>query len=343
MDPNGRLIVRRSQNRPQLLPMKPANSPLFTAVSLFSGCGGSDLGLTQAGIVPIWANEISSSACELYTSVTNNAFIENADIRDIDTFPKADILVGCYPCQGFSQAGRRKSSDSINYLYREFDRALRQIKPIAFIVENVDGMRFRQNTTLLRSQLTRFRTAGYRVSWSILDAAAYGVAQHRRRLFLVGIRSGEKKLYRFPTATHGTDPSQLPYVSVKKVISKFKNAPDGSYCAEPFHWYYLSRNRRLEWNQPSSCIVAHWRHVPLHPDSPELVKVGKDSWSFVTDGAARRLSYLECAAIQGFPEPKRFDHCSIRQRFRAIGNSVPPPLFCKVVTSLRQQLSGLSD
>jgi len=314
-----------------------ANS--YTAVSLFAGCGGSDIGLKSAGIAPIWANEINQTACELYKQVTGDNHIECADIRDVDKIPKADILAGCYPCQGYSQGGRRKSDDGINYLYRQFDRVLRQLKPLAFIVENVDGMRFSHNSVLLQSQLTRFRSAGYVVSSQLLDAKDYGLAQDRKRLLLVGIRANEKLRFAFPKPTHGAGAGKLKYASLKSAIWGMREAPPKSFCDEPFHWYYLSRNRRRTWSQRAHCIVAHWRHVGLHPDSPRLVKIGPDCWKFTqTNRTARRLSYLECAAIQGFPNPELFTAGSVRQRFRAIGNAVPPPLFASVAGALLEQL-----
>ncbi len=257
--------------------------------------------------------------------------------RRIDKFPKADILAGCYPCQGYSQGGRRKQDDSINFLYQHFDRALRQVRPKAFVVENVDGMRFAQNTPLLTNQLVRFRSAGYIVMHKILDAKDYGLAQDRKRLFLVGIRSGERKRFIFPGPTHGVSGGR-PCETLKSTIWRLRNAPPDSYNQEPFHWYYLSRNRRRTWRQQSHCIVAHWRHVGLHPDSPPLRRIGADHWEFTRSGNARRLSYLECAALQGFPNPHAFNHGSVRQRFRAIGNAVPPPLFAAVATALVQQL-----
>lgn len=312
----------------------------YSAVSLFAGCGGSDLGLRRAGIEPIWANEISEFACRLFERVTRLQTMHPGDIRKIDRFPKADVLAGCYPCQGYSQAGRRDHASGLNFLYRDFDRALRQIRPLAFIVENVDGMRFSQNHHLLVNQLARFRLAGYRVNWKVLDAKDYGLAQDRRRLFLVGIRSAERLTYRFPPATHGRGPCLPPYKTLRDVIWHLREVPDGSYDPEPFHWYYLSRNRRRTWGQQAQCVVAHWRHVGLHPDSPPLKKLGPDRWVFSRPGKARRLSYLECAAIQGFPNPHAFDTCSVRARFRAIGNAVPPLLFEAVARSLVEQLES---
>ncbi|MEX2120646.1 MAG: DNA cytosine methyltransferase [Pirellulales bacterium] len=310
----------------------------YSAISLFAGCGGSDLGLRAGGIEPIWANEISESACALFERVTGLTTIHAGDIRNYRKFPRADILAGCYPCQGYSQGGRRNNSDGINFLYQEFDRVLRQVRPLAFIVENVDGMRFSHNQHLLRNQLTRFRIAGYRVNWKVLDAKDYGLAQDRRRLFLVGIRSAERLSYEFPAPTHGTDTAR--HRTLRDVIWNLRKSPDGSYDPEPLHWYYLSRNRRRTWGRQAPCIVAHWRHVPLHPDSPPLKKIGPDRWEFTRPGTSRRYSYLECAALQGFPDPAAFDVCSVRQRFRAIGNAVPPPLFEAVARALVSQLES---
>lgn len=313
--------------------------PRFSAVSLFSGCGGSDIGLAQAGIESLWANDISESACRLYRSVTKSDVIHHQPIQEVTKFPFADILAGCYPCQGYSQGGRRNPEDGLNFLYRDFDRALRRIRPRAFIVENVSGMKQKHNAPLLRSQLTRFRSAGYRVDHQVLDAADFGLAQRRKRLFLVGIRSSEKLRYRFPKPTHGPQ-ADSPHRSMRDEIWHLKDAPSGSYNTEPFHWYYLSRNRRHEWDDLSPCVVANWRHTALHPDSPKLVKMGPDEWRFETEGPARRFSYLECAALQGFPAPERFDTCSVEQRFTAIGNAVPPPLFAAVARQLAAILSG---
>ncbi len=287
----------------------------------------------------MWANDANESACELYQAVTGTQnIIRHDNIARVSEFPKAELLVGCYPCQGYSQGGRRNDEDNINYLYQHFDRALRRVCPRAFVVENVDGMRFSQNRQLLRAQLTRFRMAGYSVNWRVLDAKDYGLAQDRKRLFIVGIRSSERKSFAFPKETHGPGRAKR-HTTLKDRIWGFRKAPPGSYNEEPFHWYYLSRNRRREWHQQSPCVVAHWRHVGLHPDSPPLRKLGTDRWAFAEHGFARRFSYLECAALQGFAQPCAFAVRSVEERFRAIGNAVPPPLFAAVAQALVAQLA----
>ena len=247
------------------------------------------------------------------------------DISTIRSFPKADLLIGCYPCQGYSLGGVRDPSCKINYLYREFDRALRQIRPKAFIVENVNGMAFGKNKRLLMNQLVRFRLAGYQVSWKVLDAKGYGLPQTRRRIFIVGTRSDLGIQYEFPEPTHGPE-GFSPYLTQSDALWEMPEWPVGEFCTEPFHWYYLSRRRRHDWNEPSPCIVGHWRHVPLHPLSPPLVRINTDNWRFAHTGPARRLSFRESAALQGFENSYKWERASVKEAFLAAGNAVPRQL-----------------
>jgi len=316
--------------------------PSPRAISLFSGCGGSDYALQKLGFEIVWANDIWQTACDTYSDNLRNPKIECGDIRDFVRFPDAELLIGCYPCQGYTQGGTRNwKGDDRNYLYREFDRVLRKVEAKAFIVENVNGMAFGDNRDLLRNQLVRYRSAGYRVKWAVLNAKDYGVAQNRRRVFLVGIRSDQDFEYHFPESTHGPD-GEKSYVTQRDVLSHLPRWPEGHFNTEPFHWYYLSRKRRYPWGQPSPCIVGHWRHVPLHPSSPPLIRIDTDHWRFSRSGRARRLSYRECAALQGFPRAWRWKQGNVRERFQMVGNAVPPPLFRAVTDSLEPLWKELS-
>lgn len=306
---------------------------LVRTISLFSGCGGSDLALKELGFEVVWANDISEVACKTYED-NLGAVIKLGDIVNFDAFPDAEFMVGCYPCQGFTQGGRRNAEDPVNFLYREFDRVLRMVQPKAFAVENVNGMAYGKNRQLLNDQILRYRLAGYRVAWQILDAQHYGVAQCRRRVFVVGIRSDLKFVFTFPQPTCGGDAGS-PQFSQRDVLDGMPEWPVGEFNEEPFHWYYLSRNRRHEWTAPSPCIVGHWRHVPLHPMSPPLRRIHTDKWVFSRKGRARRFAYLECAALQGFPASFKWKRGSVRERFQLIGNAVPPPLFRAVVSELK--------
>lgn len=301
-----------------------------TAVSLFSGCGGSDLGLHQAGFEILLANDILRYARDVYEANLPETDFRLGDVSGIKNFPQADLLAGCYPCQGFSQGGARDPGRKINYLYREFDRALRLIRPKAFIVENVSGMRHSNHKHLLRNQIIRYRLAGYRVSSALLSANSFGVAQQRNRVFIVGIRADIGVRYEFPTGGEA-----MPKPTIRTALEGMNMWPEGEFNAEPFHWYYMSRNRRRDWDEPSGTIVARDRHVPLHPISPQLRRLGPDRWEFSSDAPARRFSYRECAVLQGFPKSLRFpDSHGMPSRYKVIGNAVPPPLFKAVSAAI---------
>ena len=307
-------------------------------VSLFTGCGGSDAGLIAAGYEIVFANDNSQYAKVMYEANLPETTYERKDIRDIKTFPAADFLVGCYPCQGFSQGGARVSDQKINYLYREFDRALRQIRPRAFVVENVRGMQRSDFAHLLKSQLVRFRMAGYAVDYEILDAAHYGVPQHRRRIFIVGVRTDLGTRFAFPSPTH-TGAKGAKLKTVRDALKGMPEWPTGKFLDHDFHWHYMSRNRRCDWHAPSKTILANARHMPLHPMSPPLVKVHTDKWKWSSDSRRRRFSYPEAARLQGFDKGWVFpEQGSLMQNYRAIGNAVPPAFFEQIGKELLRTL-----
>jgi DNA (cytosine-5)-methyltransferase 1 len=304
-------------------------------VSLFSGCGGSDAGALVAGFEVVMANDVLPYARDVY--LANNPATEYClgDVAGITRFPAAELLIGCYPCQGFSQGGLRDPARRINLLYLEFARALRAIQPKAFIVENVSGMMRKDFSHLLADQIKAFGEAGYRVEKKVLNAQDYGVAQERKRIFIVGLRKDLGLDYVFPEPTHGKDKTACR--TIRDVIGDLPEWPEGEFYDDGFHWYYLSRNRRRDWNQPAKTIVANPRHMPLHPISPELEKIDVDAWRFVSDAPARRFSYREAARLQGFPRDFVFpdsENGSLAMRYKVAGNAVPPPLFEAVARAL---------
>jgi len=306
-----------------------------TAVSLFTGCGGSDAGVIRAGFDVLMANDIIPYAKDTYTANHPETDYILGSVADIESFPKSDLLVGCYPCQGFSQGGLRKADTSINYLYLEFARALNEIRPKAFIVENVSGMVRSNYKHLLDHQLQVFANAGYNVKYKVLNAAHFGVAQERKRIFIVGIRNDFGLEYQFPNVTHG--PELDAYVTIKDAISDLPLWPEGEFYDYDFHWYYMSRDRRRDWSQPSKTIVSNPRHMPLHPVSPVMTKLGDDKWDFTTTDKARRFSYREAARLQGFSKDFIFPetlNSNLTMKYKVVGNAVPPPLFEAVARAL---------
>lgn len=305
-------------------------------VSLFSGCGGSDAGVINAGFNVLMANDILPYAKEVYLANHPATDYVLGNVTKIEHFPAAQLLVGCYPCQGFSQGGVRDPSRKINNLYLEFARALNQIKPKAFIVENVSGMVRKNFSHLLEDQFKVFTEAGYAVKYQVLNAADYGVAQQRKRIFIVGIREDLGVEYNFPAPTHGEGRAQ-PHTTIRQAIGDLPEWPTGEFYDLDFHWYYLSRNRRQGWEDTSKTIVANPRHMPLHPMSPALKKLEHNVWQFETEDRARRFSYREAARLQGFATDFEFPDTvlgSLNMRYKVAGNAVPPPLFEAVARAL---------
>lgn len=189
----------------------------FNVVSLFSGAGGLDLGLELAGLVSVIgkdrAFEVFSSSKEKYDKVrsksifhtiyTNDLFKESnqtyalnfpdsvvqheKDIRKVSKFPACQIMIGGFPCPGFSEGGPRLIDDPRNFLYIHYIRALIQSQPEFFIAENVKGMMTLGKGEVLRQIVDDFAAAGYTVTPHLVNARDYGVPQTRERVFLVGV------------------------------------------------------------------------------------------------------------------------------------------------------------
>lgn len=306
------------------------------AVSLFSGCGGSDAGVIRAGFDILMANDIIAYAKDTYLANHPETEYVLGSVSNIQTFPNAELLVGCYPCQGFSQGGLRQADNKLNLLYLEFARALNLIKPKAFVVENVSGMVRSNYQHLLADQIKVFTEAGYNVKYKVLNAADFGVAQDRKRIFIVGLQSELGIDYQFPEATHGHD-RQSPFATIRDALDGLPEWPEGEFYDLDFHWYYMSRDRRRGWDETSKTIVSNPRHMPLHPISPTLKKLEHDKWAFTSDDRARRFSYREAARLQGFTRDfilPETENSSLTMKYKVVGNAVPPPLFEAVTNAL---------
>mgnify|MGYP002153776000 CR=1 FL=1 len=293
-----------------------------------------DLGFRWAGYDIMYGIDISHVACQTYEK---NLKIEQVckDIRKVKSFPSMcpDVVIACNPCQGFSVIGKRNPKDARNYLYREITRCLKQLRPKFFVVENVKGLAVLYRGKFLNLMVRSFECAGYRVTHKLLDAKDYGVPQDRQRIFIVGIRRDLKCEYRFPDKTHG--PGLKPYVTLRQALAGLPlNPPRDEYYHGDFHFFYMSRNRLRGWDQVSYTIQARARDIPLHPSCPPMKQVGLDRWVFADKAFKyRRLTARECARIQTFPDDFEL-HGPLREKYRQIGNAVPPLLAMKIAESL---------
>jgi DNA (cytosine-5)-methyltransferase 1 len=304
----------------------------FTAVSLFCGAGGLDLGFEQAGFATLWANDFDSDACETHRA-WSNANVVCGDISKIEasSIPDSDIILGGFPCQGFSLSGPRKIDDARNKLYHEYVRIVNEKRPAIFVGENVKGLLTMANGEIINAVIQDFSKCGYNVFYEPVNAKDYGVPQDRERVVIVGFRND----------LNVNDFTIPPYKGESKNIrDALCNLPpfvDSDVSSAPFSSRYMSRNRKRRWTDVSYTIPAMAKQVTLHPDSPDMIKLGTDSWRFGDGGSTRRLSWRECAAIQTFPVDMEF-FGDLTSKYKQIGNAVPVKLANHIAHSIRSIL-----
>jgi DNA (cytosine-5)-methyltransferase 1 len=191
------------------------NNP--TVLSLFSGCGGLDLGFINAGFDVVWANDFFSEAVETYKKNIGDHIVlgDITKIKSTDIPDNFDVLLGGFPCQGFSIANKKRSmSDERNFLYKEMLRIIRDKKPKIFLAENVKGILSIEKGAVFKMIIEDFEKLGYKVDYKLVNSADYGVPQQRQRIIILGNRLRKENI--FPKETHGKD--RLPYVKTKNAI-----------------------------------------------------------------------------------------------------------------------------
>lgn len=288
-------------------------------ISLFSGAGGLDLGLIEAGNQVIWANDIDKDAVETYKENIGTHIICD-DIKNIDvsTIPDGDVVVGGFPCQGFSLANRlRTPDDERNRLYRFFYNTIKAKQPKFFIAENVKGILSLGKGEAIKQIISDFEHAGYITAVNLVNMANYGVPQTRQRVFIIGQRQdlGNQMLFRFPKPTHSKNGTLLKWVSIEEAIGHFPD-PDTEnqvlnhvYSAYKVEYRNFTGHRQTDAAKPSPTILARGN--------------GKGGVCAIPHyNGKRRLSIRESASIQTFPENFRFIG-AMNSCYRQIGNAVP--------------------
>ena len=207
----------------------PKKSKRPTVVGLFSGCGGLDLGFKQAGYDILWANDFDSDSVKTYRHNIGN-HIHLGDISKVatkDIPSNFDVLLGGFPCQGFSVANTKRSmKDDRNFLYLEMLRILKAKKPKFFLAENVKGILSLQKGDVIKMIMDDFSKIGYKCEYRLLRASDYGVPQHRDRVFIMGNRL--KKENPFPLKSHGLHNDLFsgklePLVTAKDALDHLKS------------------------------------------------------------------------------------------------------------------------
>lgn len=314
--------------RKPLVRSKSSSAGRLSVVSLFSGCGGMDLGFIgdfkfgnqhyrRQPFEIVWANDLNERACDAYEFNLKHEIHRGSIANVMNTLPsRADIVIGGFPCQDVSINGTKSSEKGERtILYKDMIKVIKRVKPVAFVAENVKGLTMSHGAKFFEKMLKDFSSiSGYSIYHDIYLAADYGVPQMRERVFIVGIMGKKKFNPPVPILTHMTayealhdleDKPEDPEIS--HIWSKARPSPDQG-------------SRRLKSDKPSTTIRAECH--------------GNQQWHY---RKSRRISLREAARLQSFPDSFTFPS-GMRETERQIGNAVPPVLAWHIARALHEQL-----
>lgn len=331
---------------------------MMKILSLFSGCGGLDLGFEKAGFeIPV-ANEFDKDIWQTFIENHPNTKLIKEDIRKIKEtdFPdKIDGIIGGPPCQSWSEAGSLKGiEDARGRLFYEYIRILKNKQPKFFLAENVSGMLANRHSQAVKNILNMFEECGYNVTLTLVNAKDYGVAQERKRVFYIGFRNDLKIDFQFP---RGSTEKNEKKITLKDVISDLKDTavPSGirnshnekavnnnEYFTGSYSPIFMSRNRVKAWNEQAFTVQASGRQCQIHPQAPKMEKIGLNKCRFVPgkENLYRRMSVREIARIQGFPDTFRFKYKNVDEAYKMIGNAVPVNLAYEIALAIKKTLEN---
>ena len=328
-------------------------------ISLFTGCGGLDLGFEKAGFNVAWASEFDKTIWDTFSLNFPDTALDKRDIRDIPSseIPMADGIVGGPPCQSWSEAGAgRGINDCRGKLFFEYIRILKDKEPLFFLAENVSGILALRHKEAFDKILNKFRSLNYNVSYALLNAKDYNVAQDRKRIIIVGYHKNMGKSFNFPKPSKklmtlrdaiGDLKEPKPAKLYNKTNGCDLKTPNHEYMTGSFSTIYMSRNRVRGWGEPSFTIQAGGRHAPIHPKAPKMKFIEQNKRVFIRgkEHLYRRLSVRECARIQTFPDSFVFKYDNISDGYKMVGNAVPVEfariLAKKIMLDLKNYKYGL--
>lgn len=334
----------------------------MNVISLFSGCGGLDLGFEKAGFkVPV-ANEFDSTIYETFKINHPQTHLIEGDVRKVtkeDIAPylngEVDGIIGGPPCQSWSEAGSlRGIEDERGQLFFDYIRILKEFKPKFFLAENVSGMLANRHSEAVKNIMKLFEEAGYDVTMTLVNAKDYGVAEERKRVFYIGFRNDLNINFVFPKGSTTDDDKKLTLRDIiwdlqdTAVPSAEKNKHNPSainnneYYTGAYSPIFMSRNRVKSWDEQAYTVQASGRQCQLHPQAPKMEKYGKNDCRFVKgkEHLYRRMTIREVARVQGFPDSFQFVYKDTNTAYKMIGNAVPVNLAYEIALSIKEVLEN---
>ena len=331
-------------------------------ISLFSGCGGLDLGFERAGFnIPV-ANEFDKTIWATFKANHPNTHLIEGDIRqvtkeDIEQFIDGEVdgIIGGPPCQSWSEAGSLKGiRDARGQLFFDYIRILKEFQPKFFLAENVSGMLANRHSEAVQNILNLFDDAGYDVSFTLVNAKDYGVAEERKRVFYIGFRKDLNIDFGFPKGSTKDDDKKITLRDIiwdlqdTAVPSGEKNhrnpeaINNNEYYTGAYSPIFMSRNRVKGWDEQAFTVQASGRQCQLHPQAPKMVKVAQNDCRFVEgkEHLYRRMTIREVARVQGFPDDFKFIYEDTNTAYKMIGNAVPVNLAYEIAIAIKKYLEG---
>ena len=279
-------------------------------IELFAGIGGFRLGLEKAhdDFECVWANERDKYACQIYSKNFGGDELYEGDIAGVESesIPDHELLVGGFPCQAFSIAGKRRGfEDTRGTLFFEIARIIRDKRPRLFLLENVRGLLNHDEGRTFETILAAISDLGYNAEWQVLNSKNFGVPQNRERVFIVGyIRDGSG-----PEVFPITGNSESDYV-VPTLTGRYKDGQaNGAYLRE-ITPQGTSQGYRVYDTDGISVTLAS-----------QAGGVGAKTGLYKTKSGIRRLTPVECERLQGFPDGWT-EGVSDSQRYKCLGNAV---------------------
>lgn len=315
--------------------------------SLFSGCGGIDLG-AKGGFTflgkkydsnnaeVVYANDIDDKICDIFDA-NFDISIDRRDIRRVSAneIPKHDLLIAGFPCQSFSilaqNPPRLGFKDERGRLFFEVLRILKFHSPKYFILENVKGLLSANNGKAFPLILDQLKNEGYEVSYKVLNAKDFGVPQKRERVIIVGWRKELNLNYDFSNLIIQSKPTPLGKVLETKIDEKYyfsEKAVKGMLKSNAQTNGLMNKGRVQDPCQPCNTVTAHLAKVTLNGTDPV----------FMENKKYRRFTPREVARIQSFPDSFQLIG-SDTAKYKALGNAVPPVMFWHVFRSILNAIS----
>lgn len=334
------------------------NNPI-RLVSLFSGCGGFDLGFEQAGFQRVWANDFDKDAQAIFS--LNLGEIDGRDIRDVpaEEIPDCDILTAGFPCQPFSNAGNRKGiHDSRGMLYQECLRIVEAKKPKVFLFENVKGLRsskYVDGRMLVDVIASDLDAMGYDVTYDVLNASDYGVPQNRHRLIMIGIRKDLNIEFIFPekqskdqlTLRHVLEipadvPNQVDWALSPQAMAMISFIPQGGSWKNVPYEELAPRFKRIRDDMKRYHSPNFYRRFSLDEINGTITASAQpENCGIIHPLHDRRYTIREIARIQTFPDDFLFIDDSVRNitaMYKVIGNAVPAKMAYAIANSIMEQV-----